>query len=80
MNYRFYTSSEKAWEAMFEAITSAQHSIYLEMYIFQYDMEKFNFFEALKAKAVQGVRVKIILDSFGSMSLNNVEIAELQQA
>ena len=78
MNYKFFISSEKAWGAMFRTIAAAKKSVYLEMYIFQNDMEKFNFFDLLKEKAKAGLRVRIILDSFGSASLNKSAIAELK--
>lgn len=80
MKYKFFISSEKAWEAMYKAVSNAKISIYLEMYIFQNDMEKYNFFDLLKEKAKAGIQIKIILDSFGSASLNKVAIAELKSS
>lgn len=80
MNYKFFTNSEKAWKAMFEAVSNAKKSIYLEMYIFQNDMEEFDFFNLLKKKAKQGLRVRLILDSFGSAGLSNNAIYELEEA
>ncbi len=65
---------------MFEAISGAQKSIYLEMYIFQNTIEDFDFFSLLKEKAQQGLRVRIILDSFGSISLPNSAMDELKEA
>ncbi len=65
---------------MFEAISNAQKSIYLEMYIFQDDMEEFDFFHLLKEKAKQGLWVKIILDPFGSAGLSENAISELKKA
>ena len=67
MRYKFFTSSEKTWKAMFEAITDARESVYLEMYIFNSDMRQYDFLKLLKEKAEKGLRVRIILDSFGSM-------------
>ena len=32
MKYRLYTTSQKAWDGMFKAMSQAQKSIYLEMY------------------------------------------------
>jgi cardiolipin synthase A/B len=78
MNYKFYSNSEKAWEAMFEAMQNAKESIYLQMYIFQNDMEEFNFFNLLRDKARQGARVRLILDSFGSINLDNGSILKLK--
>ena len=80
MNYKFFTNSEKAWKAMFEAILNAKKSIYLEMYIFQNDMKEFDFFHLLKEKAKQGLQVKLILDSFGSAGLSDSAISELKEA
>lgn len=80
MNYSFFTNSEKAWEVMLEAISQANKSIYLEMYIFQDDMKKFNFFVALKKKAKEGIKIKLILDSFGSIDLSRDDIKELRES
>ena len=80
MNYKFFNNSEKAWKVMFSTISNAQKSIYLEMYIFEDDMEKFDFFHLLKEKAKQGLRIIIILDSFGSAGLSNNAISELKEA
>ncbi|MFA6076601.1 MAG: phosphatidylserine/phosphatidylglycerophosphate/cardiolipin synthase family protein [Candidatus Paceibacterota bacterium] len=80
MNYKFFTNSEKAWKVMFEAISNAKKSIYLEMYIFQKDMGEFNFFHLLKKKARLGLQVKLIIDSFGSADLKTSEILELEES
>lgn len=80
MNYRFFTNSEKAWKIMFENISNAKKSIYLEMYIFQNDITEFDFFNLLKEKAKQGLQVRLILDSFGSANLRDNAVAELQEA
>ena len=80
MNYRFFTNSQRTWKAMFETISIAQKSIYLEMYIFNDDMEQYNFFDLFKEKAEQGLQVKIILDSFGSYALSNNKIKELKKS
>ena len=65
---------------MFAAISNAKKSVYLEMYIFQNDMGEFDFFHLLKEKAKQGLRVKLILDSFGSAGLSDNAIYELKEA
>lgn len=62
---------------MYDSITQAQESIYLEMYIFEDTVEKYPFFDLLKKRASDGIRVKLILDAFGSMELSNNRIAEL---
>lgn len=80
MLYKFFTTSEKAWQAMFEAIKSAGESIYLEMYIFTNDMVQYDFLMLLKEKAMNGIRVRIILDALGSRDLDNSAISELRKS
>ncbi len=80
MNYKFFTNSEKTWEAMFKSISGAQKSIYLEMYIFQGNIGKYNFSKILAEKSSEGLQVKLVLDSFGSLSLNNLEISEMKKS
>lgn len=80
MKYEFLTNSEEAWIAMLEAISQAQKSIYLEMYILQDDMREFDFINILKNKAKQGVKVKLLLDSFGSMNLTKDNILKLKES
>ncbi len=78
MRYEFLTNSQKAWQAMLQAVQSAEHSIYLEMYIFENDIKDFNFWKVLEEKAQSGVRVKVILDSFGSNNLSKKSITNLR--
>lgn len=80
MNYKFFTNSEKAWKTMFEAMSGAQKSIYLEMYIFQNDMKEFDFFDLLKKKGKLGLQVRLVIDSFGSAGLRNTAVSELKEA
>ena len=80
MLYKFFSNSQRAWQAMFDSMASARESIYLEMYIFVDDMQEFNFLKLLKEKAKSGVKVKIILDSFGSSDLSQEGILSLREA
>lgn len=80
MVYKFFTNSERAWRAMFEAIKYAEESVYLEMYIFRNDMIQFDFLDLLKEKAIRGIQVKIILDSLGSRELSNDSIVDLRKS
>lgn len=71
-HYKFYTSSEKAWHGIIESAEQAEYSIYLEMYIFSDDTnEAKKLIEILCAKATRGVRVRMVLDGFGSFALSN---------
>ena len=80
MVYKFFTNSERAWRAMFEAIKDAEESVYLEMYIFTNDMTQYDFLQLLKEKARKGLQVKIILDALGSRELSDKAIAGLRES
>lgn len=80
MRYKFFANSQKSWKAMFDAIYSAKKTIYIEMYIFQSNIREYNFFDLLKEKAENGVKIKMVLDSYGSASLHKDEIATLRNA
>src|SRR3989338_9487860 len=80
MNYKFFTNSQKAWKVMFETMENAKQSIYLEMYIFENGMKEFDFFNLLKEKAKEGLRIRLILDSFGSSDLEGSATTELEEA
>ncbi len=80
MIYKFFNNSQKAWKAIYEEISTAEKSVYIEMYIFQNDMIDFNFIKLLKEKSINGIKVRIILDSFGSYSLEKQVILDLKNA
>lgn len=63
---------------MLRAISGAKKSIYLEMYIFADNTKHYNFFETLKQKAMAGVKVKIIIDSFGSLEMPSQTVEEIR--
>lgn len=69
MRYRFYANSERAWNAMREAIVEAKETIYWESYIFIDDDLGRDFLGTLKDAAARGVRVKLILDGMGSFNV-----------
>ncbi len=81
MKYRLYTTSKKAWDAMFKDLTQAQTSIYIEMYIFLDDtQDSHDFIGVLKHKAQSGVKVVVIADAFGSFSIKKQTVNDLRQA
>lgn len=81
MKYLFYTTSDSAWDGLTEAMQHAQHSIYLEMYIFVDDTEKSrHMVELLCAKARAGVNVSIVLDGFGSADLSKEAEKNMKEA
>lgn len=81
MSYKFYTISSKAWDGILKAIDKAEKSIFIEMYIFLDDTSQtHDFLGKLKAKALAGLRVVIIADAYGSISLKSTSVNELRQA
>jgi len=79
MKYKLYTTSQKAWSGMFQAMTRAQKSIYMEMFIFLDDTQNtHNFLGLLKEKAQAGLEIVIIADAWGSSELKSTVIKELR--
>lgn len=65
---------------MLAAIKSAQKSIYWECYILLDNTPTHNFFDLLRQKARQGLKVKIIADALGSFWLSRETVAGLTAA
>jgi len=81
MKYKLYTTSQKAWDGMFKAMTAARKSIYLEMYIFLVDTQAtHNFLGLLEEKAKAGLEVVVIADAYGSKSIRAGAVDELRAA
>lgn len=80
MKYKFFTRSEKAWQAMLEDIKVAKKSIYLESFILSESPATKDFFEILKKKSRQGVKVKIIIDKFADLWYGSINKEEFQKA
>ena len=80
MKYKFFRVSEEAWRAMFEAIRNAKESIYLESFILTDDAVTHHFFETLKQKARDGVKVKLIVDRVGHFWYGSVNQEEFEKA
>ncbi|MFN4181363.1 MAG: phospholipase D-like domain-containing protein [Candidatus Paceibacteria bacterium] len=78
MKYKFFTSSKKAWRGMYQDITKATQSIFLEMYIFE-DNTELDFVTLFIQKARSGVKVKLLFDKFGSYGLSDKSIKLLQK-
>lgn len=66
--------------ALLADITAAQHSIYLETYIFAPDAIGRDVANALIAAGLRGVSVRVLLDGFGSIALPQSWLDELHNA
>jgi cardiolipin synthase len=73
-------SGAEAFAAMGEAIAAARHTVHLETYIFDSDETGRDFARRLMEKARQGVSVRLIFDSVGSLDLDPALLAELAAA
>lgn len=62
---RVFTSGDKLFGALLEAINEAKKSITLETYIFDQDRLGLDILRALKDAAARGVCVRLLLDGFG---------------
>ncbi len=60
---------KEAYPAMLEAIAAAQHEVLLEMYWVSPDAVGLRFLDALAARARAGVRVRVIYDAVGSLTI-----------
>lgn len=63
---RLLKNGEEYFPALLAAIAAAEHSVYLETYIFEADETGRLFLDALSAAAARGVVVRVMLDGFGS--------------
>jgi cardiolipin synthase len=57
---------DEAYPLMLQAIRSAKHHIHIQSFIISRDATGVEFLDALKAKAEEGVKVRLLFDRFGS--------------
>ena len=67
--FRWLRTGAEGLETMLSAIAEATRAIQLEMYIFMPDALGERFREALVQARLRGVRVQVLIDAFGSVSL-----------
>lgn len=67
---RLLENGGQAYPEMLAAIVGARESVDLETYIFRADKFGMFFAEALKDAARRGVKIRVVVDGFGSMSLD----------
>ncbi len=79
-NWRLYTNSVEAWEAMLSSISSATKSIFLEEYILASDQIGKRFIDLLIQKAREGLEVKVICDDVGSYNFSRSKDPERLRA
>jgi len=62
-------NGEQKFPALIQALEGAQHHIHLEYYIFETDRIGQQILDILRAKAQEGVEVRLLVDAFGSPRL-----------
>jgi len=63
--HTYHTTTTDAWDAMLNACSAANSSIYMEEFIIEPDSIGDTFMEVLERKASEGVEVKLLLDGWG---------------
>lgn len=74
------TDGKSTFSAMFDAMKNAESHIHIEFFIFEDDLISNRLRELLIEKALNGVRVRMIYDYFGSYKLSKKYIHSLQEA
>lgn len=69
-----------AFDALEAAILQAEHRIHLEFYIWRDDRAGRSLTALLTERARQGLKVRVLLDHFGTLQLSNEHFAELVAA
>ena len=67
--YTVFTEGDDLYKDMLDSIENAEYSIALETYIFEPDIIGLRFIDALINRACSGVKIRLHLDAFGSMSI-----------
>jgi len=67
--FEFYTDGVEAYKALMEQIQTAQKQILFSTYVFSSDEVAKSILKELTRKASQGVSVKLLIDSIGSLPL-----------
>jgi cardiolipin synthase A/B len=79
--WEFYLNSEQTWAAMLNDLEKAEKTIDLEQFIFQDDEVGRRFAEVLMKKAGQGLVVRLLCDTAGSLSFFTSElVSKLKEA
>lgn len=71
-------NGKATFQAIFDALESAEHFIHLEYYIFEEGKLTSDLFELFQKKVKNGVTVRVLYDGIGSMSLSKKYIKKLQ--
>jgi cardiolipin synthase A/B len=79
-DFRWLPSGRSGLAAIASAIDGAQRNIQLQTYIFHNDATGLQIRSALERAAHRGVRVRLLVDAFGSLSLSSDHFRDLSNA
>ena len=77
MEYLVIDDSLKLYNMMLNDISNARQYVFLETYKFANDHMGIRFRDVLTRKAVEGVRIKILIDSWGKGPISETFFSEL---
>src|SRR5690606_1594352 len=80
LSVELLSGGARTFDAIFEAIREAQHHVHLEYYIFEPDRIGTALRDLLVEKALDGVSVRLLVDSLGSKRIGRKFIAPLLAA
>ena len=66
-SFEIYTNGVDSFNAFIKAINSAKENIYIQTYVFKNDTTAKLVINALEKKASEGVEIKMLIDSLGSL-------------
>jgi len=75
-----YFEGDRAFAAMLTAIQEARHYVHLEMYMFFSDQIGRKFADTLSEKAREGIPVRVLYDSIGSLETDKMQWANMRDA
>ena len=78
-SFELISAPKELYKKMLKDISHAKRSICLEAYIYSNDKIGRLFREELTKKAKQGVKVRVLIDSFGSSGIRGSFFSELTQ-
>jgi cardiolipin synthase len=78
--YKLLMNGENKFPEMFDAISTAKHHVHIEYYIWENDIRGNQLKDLLIRKAMDGVRVRVIYDAFGSRGIRKNIVREMKNA
>ncbi len=79
-HFRLLPDGNQFFPAMLDAVASAQHSVLLELYLFESGRVADRFIAALIAAAQRQVATRVMIDAFGSRALDAADRERLRAA